>query len=77
MGHAVDLGITIAQKAWMELALHTRGAINNGLSEIEMREAVQQAAVYCGAPAGVEAILTTEKTINEMVEKGEYKRSEA
>ena len=73
----VDLGITIAQKAWMELALHTRGAINNGLSEIEIREAVQQAAVCCGALAGVEVILTTEKTINEMVEKGEYKRPEA
>lgn len=71
------MGITIAQKAWMELALHTRGAINNGVSEIEIREAVLQATVYCGAPAGVEAMLTTEKTINEMVEKGEYRRPEA
>ena len=61
----------------MELALHTRGAINNGLSEIEIREAVQQATVCCGAPAGVEVILTTPKTINEMVEKDEYKRPEA
>jgi hypothetical protein len=36
-------GIIIAQKAWLELALHTRGAINNGLTEIEIREAVLQA----------------------------------
>lgn len=77
MGYAVDLGIIIAQKAWLELALHTRGAINNGLSELEIREAVLQATVYCGTPAGVEAMLITEKAVNEMVEKGEYKRPEA
>ena len=75
-GHAVALGITIAQKAWLELALHTRGAINNGVSEIEIREVVLQATVYCGTPAGVEAMMVTEKTINEMVEKGEYTRPE-
>ncbi|KAK0512261.1 hypothetical protein JMJ35_005389 [Cladonia borealis] len=78
LGHdLLNLGIIIAQKAWLELALHTRGAINNGLSEIEIREAVLQATVYCGTPAGVEAMLITEKTINEMVTKGEYKRPEA
>ncbi|OTA98353.1 hypothetical protein M426DRAFT_69957, partial [Hypoxylon sp. CI-4A] len=73
----LNLGILITQKAWLELALHTRGAINNGLSEIEIREAVLQATVYCGAPSGLEAMMVTEKTINEMVEKGEYKRQEA
>lgn len=76
-GYGADLGIIIAQKAWLELALHTRGAINNGLTEIEIREAVLQATVYCGTPAGVEAMQVTEKTINEMIEKGEYKRPEA
>ena len=77
LGNVVDLGISIAQKAWLELALHTRGAINNGLSEIEIREAVLQATVYCGTPAGIEAMLITEKTINKMVKNGEYKRPEA
>ncbi|KAJ5187943.1 hypothetical protein N7449_010937 [Penicillium cf. viridicatum] len=72
----LNIGIIIAQKAWLELALHTRGAINNGLTEIEIREAVLQATVYCGTPAGVEAMMVTEKTINEMIEKGEYKRPE-
>lgn len=69
-----DLGIIIAQKAWLELALHTRGAINNGVTEVEIREVVLQATVYCGTPSGVEAMLVTERTINEMVEKGEYTR---
>ncbi|KAJ5534976.1 hypothetical protein N7527_001230 [Penicillium freii] len=72
----LNIGIIIAQKAWLELVLHTRGAINNGLTEIEIREAVLQATVYCGTPAGVEAMMVTEKTINEMIEKGEYKRPE-
>ncbi|KAG8169467.1 hypothetical protein KVR01_000212 [Diaporthe batatas] len=73
----LNLGIIIAQRAWLELALHTRGAINNGLTEVEIREAVLQATVYCGTPAGVEAMQVTEKTINEMVAGGEYKRPEA
>ena len=77
LAHVVDIGIIIAQKAWMELALHTRGAINNGLTEVEIREAILQATVYCGTPAGVEAMLTTERTINDMIEKGEYKRPDA
>ncbi|OQE91377.1 hypothetical protein PENNAL_c0009G09110 [Penicillium nalgiovense] len=72
----LNIGIIIAQKAWLELALHTSGAVNNGLTEIEIREAVLQATVYCGTPAGVEAMMVTEKTINEMIGKGEYKRPE-
>lgn len=63
----------IALKAWPELAVHTLGAINNGLTEKEISEAVLQATVYCGAPAGIEATKITEKTIKEMKEDGEYK----
>jgi 4-carboxymuconolactone decarboxylase len=70
----VDLGMLIALKSWPELAIHTRGAINNGLTEVEVREAVLQATIYCGVPAGREAMQVCEKTINEMVEKGEHKR---
>jgi alkylhydroperoxidase/carboxymuconolactone decarboxylase family protein YurZ len=35
------------RKVGLELTLHTCSAINNGLSEVEIREAVQQATVYC------------------------------
>ncbi|PLB55597.1 CMD-domain-containing protein [Aspergillus steynii IBT 23096] len=70
----LNLGMLIAMKAWPELAAHTRGAINNGLSEKEISETVLHATVYCGMPAGVQAMQITEKTINEMVEKGEYTR---
>jgi 4-carboxymuconolactone decarboxylase len=64
----------IALKSWPELAVHTKGAIRNGLTEVEIREAVLQATVYCGAPAGVEAMKVCEKAINDMVVKGEHKR---
>ena len=69
-----DIGMLIALKSWPELGVHVRGAINNGLTEIEIREAVLQATVYCGVPAGVEAMKVASKTINDMVEKGEHRR---
>lgn len=34
-----------------ELALHLRGALNNGVSVQEIKEVLLQAAVYCGIPA--------------------------
>jgi 4-carboxymuconolactone decarboxylase len=38
-----------------ELAGHVRGALNNGLSEIEIREAMLHIMGYCGFPVGLEA----------------------
>ena len=38
-----------------EFKLHLRGAIANGCSRDEVREALIQLAVYAGVPAGVEA----------------------
>jgi alkylhydroperoxidase/carboxymuconolactone decarboxylase family protein YurZ len=38
-----------------ELAGHVRGALNNGLTEIEIREAVLHIMGYCGFPVGLEA----------------------
>lgn len=64
----------IGLKSWPELGIHIRGAINNGLTELEIREAILQASIYCGVPAGIEATKTATRVINEMVEKGEHKR---
>src|SRR3712207_4168566 len=47
----LTLAITIALRHWDEFALHVRGARNNGLSEDEVREVLQHAAVYAGVPA--------------------------
>ncbi|GAB0134082.1 hypothetical protein EsDP_00002467 [Epichloe bromicola] len=71
----LNIGILVALKSWPELGVHVRGAVNNGLSELEIREALLQATVYCGAPAGIEAFKVAEATLNNMVEKGEHSRT--
>ena len=57
-----------------ELGVHVRGAINNGLTELEIREAILHATTYCGVPAGVDAMKTAEKVLDEMAERGEHER---
>lgn len=64
----------VALKSWPELGVHVRGALRNGLTEEQVREAILQATIYCGVPAGVEAMKVAAKTIDDMVEKGEHKR---
>jgi 4-carboxymuconolactone decarboxylase len=49
-----------------ELAVHVRGAITNGVSVQEIQEALLQATVYCGAPAGLEAFRVAERTLEEL-----------
>jgi 4-carboxymuconolactone decarboxylase len=46
-----------------ELALHVRGAVNNGVTLAEIQEALLQTAVYCGVPAALEAFKVAEKTL--------------
>jgi 4-carboxymuconolactone decarboxylase len=38
-----------------ELRLHVGGALRNGCTTEEIREALIQATIYCGVPAGVDA----------------------
>jgi 4-carboxymuconolactone decarboxylase len=49
-----------------ELAVHVRGAVNNGATEVEIRETLLQAAIYCGMPAGIEGFKVAEKVITDM-----------
>jgi 4-carboxymuconolactone decarboxylase len=62
----------IALKSWPEVGVHVRGAINNGLTELEIREAILQSAIYCGAPAGLEAMKVASAVLEDMAAKGEY-----
>jgi 4-carboxymuconolactone decarboxylase len=70
----INIGMLMALNRAPELAVHVRGARNNGLSELEIREAIIHATTYCGVPAGVDAMKTAEKVLNEMAEKGEMPR---
>ena len=38
-----------------ELRIHLRGAIANGCTQDEIREAILQVAIYCGIPASLDA----------------------
>jgi 4-carboxymuconolactone decarboxylase len=70
----LNIGMLMALNRAPELAAHVRGARNNGLTELEIREAILHCTVYCGVPAGVDAMKTAEKVLNEMAEKGEMAR---
>ncbi|KAJ5994520.1 CMD-domain-containing protein [Penicillium sp. IBT 35674x] len=70
----LNIGMLMALNRGPELAVHIRGARNNGLSELEIREAIIHATVYCGAPAGVDAMKIAERVLNEMAENGEMPR---
>ncbi|KAJ5097157.1 4-carboxymuconolactone decarboxylase protein [Penicillium angulare] len=70
----LNIGMLMALNRAPELAVHIRGARNNGLSEVEIREAILHCTTYCGVPAGIDAMKTAEKVLDEMQEKGEAKR---
>ena len=48
-----------------ELRLHLRGALTNGVTREEIREILLQCAVYCGAPAAVDAFRTAQQVLAE------------
>ncbi len=49
-----------------ELKLHLRAAANNGVSRDQIREALLQAAIYCGVPAANSAFALAQKVFAEM-----------
>lgn len=53
-----------------EFAVHVRGAVNNGCSRDDIKEALLQSAVYCGAPAALESFRVAERVLAEL-EAGE------
>lgn len=48
-----------------ELKTHVNGAINNGCSATEIEGVLLQVAIYCGIPAGVEAVRVAEGVLRE------------
>jgi 4-carboxymuconolactone decarboxylase len=49
----LNLGMIAALNRPDELKAHIRGALNNGVSRDEIKEAFLQVAIYCGMPAGL------------------------
>jgi len=51
----LNLGMIAALNRPHELKIHVAGALNNGLTKEEIREAILQIAVYCGMPAALDS----------------------
>jgi 4-carboxymuconolactone decarboxylase len=62
----VNLGMLTALNRSHELAVHVRGAVNNGCTAAEIQEVLLQTMVYCGAPAALEAFRVAERTLAEL-----------
>lgn len=70
----INVALLMGLNRSTELATHVRGARRNGVSELEIRETILHATVYCGVPSGVEAMKVAEKVLNEMAQNGEVAR---
>ncbi|MBO0823408.1 MAG: 4-carboxymuconolactone decarboxylase [Actinobacteria bacterium] len=62
----VNLAMLTALNRMTEFGVHVRGAVRNGCTEDEIQEVLLQTAVYCGAPAALEAFRMAEKVLHEV-----------
>lgn len=62
----LNLAMLTALNRSPEIKLHTRGAINNGVSVDEIMETLLHATVYCGIPAGLDAFKAANEVLKEM-----------
>jgi 4-carboxymuconolactone decarboxylase len=62
----LTLAITIALRHWDEFALHVRAAVRNGLTDAEIAEVLQHAAVYAGVPAANHAFAVARPILEEL-----------
>jgi 4-carboxymuconolactone decarboxylase len=62
----LNLGILAVLNRHHELAVHVKGAINNGLTRDEIREALIYVIPYAGFPAGIDAFRTAKRVIDEI-----------
>lgn len=60
----LNLGILAALNRNDELTTHLAAAVTNGLELAEIQEAILQIALYCGAPAGVDALTCARKAFD-------------
>ncbi|MCL6672887.1 bifunctional 3-oxoadipate enol-lactonase/4-carboxymuconolactone decarboxylase PcaDC [Streptomyces panaciradicis] len=61
----VTLAALVAGGHLDDLAVHVRAALRNGLTPLEIKEVLLQAAVYCGVPAAGSAFKVAQQVIRE------------
>ena len=62
----ITLGVLCALGRSPELKVHVAGALSNGVSPLEIREALLHSMVYCGVPLGVDAIRNAAETLAQL-----------
>ncbi len=62
----ITLSVLIALKSDAEIALHTKGAIQNGVSPEELLALLIHSSVYAGVPASLSAMKTVKKVLSDM-----------
>ena len=67
----INLSMIAALNRPHELKLHVRGAINNGLTQDEIREILLQVAIYAGVPASLDSFRVAKEVFAEMKAMGE------
>lgn len=66
----LNIAMLTALNRQHELKIHVMGALRNGCSRAEVQEALLQATIYAGVPAGVEAFRTARAALEEYDAKG-------
>ncbi len=61
----LNLAMLSALNRPTEFKTHVKGALKNGCTKDEIREVLLQVAIYCGAPAGVEAFRLAREVFSE------------
>jgi 4-carboxymuconolactone decarboxylase len=59
----INLAMLTALGKPAELRLHVRGALRNGVTVEEIKEALLHATIYCGVPAGLEAFKSAHEAL--------------
>jgi len=62
----LNLAILTAINRPAELAIHLRGALNNGVTREEIREIFLHCGAYCGAPAALDSFKTAMRVFAEL-----------
>ncbi len=61
----ITVAMLIALNREEELALHLRGALNNGVTKDELKELMLQSGIYCGVPAANTAFRVAAKVFEQ------------
>jgi 4-carboxymuconolactone decarboxylase len=65
----LNLAMLTALNRPHEIKLHVQGALNNGLTRLEIREVFLQSAIYCGVPAALDAMRVAKEVFAEVDSK--------